>query len=46
MIVLFSHIRTGKWASIMPVNLAETLGVGGDFRPSRSLSPTPGTSSA
>lgn len=32
MIVLFSHIRTGKWASIMPVNLAETLGVAGDFR--------------
>ncbi|WP_299863526.1 LysR family transcriptional regulator [uncultured Hoeflea sp.] len=32
MIVLFSHIRTGKWASIMPVNLAETLGVSGDFR--------------
>jgi DNA-binding transcriptional LysR family regulator len=32
MIVLFSHIRTGKWASIMPVNLAETLGFGGDIR--------------
>ena len=26
MIVLFSHIRTGKWSSIMPVNLAQTLG--------------------
>lgn len=26
MIVLFSHIRTGKWASIMPLNLAEILG--------------------
>ncbi len=26
MIVLFSHIRTGKWASIMPLNLAEVLG--------------------
>lgn len=26
MIVLFSHIRTGKWVSIMPLNLAETLG--------------------
>ncbi len=26
MIVLFSHIRTGQWASIMPLNLAETLG--------------------
>lgn len=26
MIVLFSHIRTGKWSSIMPLNLTETLG--------------------
>lgn len=26
MILLFAHIRTGKWASIMPLNLAETLG--------------------
>lgn len=26
MIVLFSHIRTGGWSSIMPLNLAETLG--------------------
>ena len=26
MIVLFSHIRTGKWVSIMPVNLTETFG--------------------
>jgi DNA-binding transcriptional LysR family regulator len=26
MIVLFSHIRTGKWGSIMPLNLSETLG--------------------
>jgi len=26
MIVLFSHIRTGKWSSIMPHNLAETFG--------------------
>ena len=26
MIVLFSHIRTGKWSSIMPMNLAETFG--------------------
>ncbi len=27
MIVLFSHIRTGKWASIMPLNLAESSGI-------------------
>ncbi len=26
MIVLFSHLRTGQWSSIMPLNLAETLG--------------------
>jgi DNA-binding transcriptional LysR family regulator len=26
MIVLFSHIRTGKWSSIMPLILAETFG--------------------
>ncbi|TIU43670.1 MAG: LysR family transcriptional regulator, partial [Mesorhizobium sp.] len=26
MIVMFSHIRTGKWSSIMPLNLAETFG--------------------
>ena len=27
MIVLFSHVRTGKWASVMPAKLAETLGL-------------------
>jgi DNA-binding transcriptional LysR family regulator len=27
MIVLFSHVRTGKWASIMPAKLADTLGL-------------------
>ncbi|WP_342363270.1 LysR family transcriptional regulator [Terrarubrum flagellatum] len=27
MIVLMSHVRTGKWASIMPAVLAETLGL-------------------
>ncbi|NML75834.1 LysR family transcriptional regulator [Rhizobium sp. S-51] len=26
MIVLFSHIRTGRWASIMPRNVAESFG--------------------
>jgi len=26
MIVLFTHIRTGKWASIMPLNLTESFG--------------------
>jgi DNA-binding transcriptional LysR family regulator len=27
MIVLFAHVRTGKWATIMPAKLAETLGL-------------------
>jgi DNA-binding transcriptional LysR family regulator len=27
MIVLFSHVRTGRWASVMPVKIAETLGL-------------------
>jgi DNA-binding transcriptional LysR family regulator len=26
-IVLFSHVRTGKWASVMPAKLAESLGL-------------------
>jgi DNA-binding transcriptional LysR family regulator len=27
MLVLFAHVRTGRWASVMPVRLAETLGL-------------------
>jgi DNA-binding transcriptional LysR family regulator len=27
MIVLFAHVRTGSWASVMPARLAETLGL-------------------
>lgn len=27
MIVLFSHVRTGQWASVMPEKLADTLGL-------------------
>src|SRR3954452_14995207 len=27
MIVLFSHVRTGRWASVMPERLADTLGL-------------------
>jgi len=27
MIVLFSHVRTGSWASVMPERLADTLGL-------------------
>ncbi|KJS13041.1 MAG: LysR family transcriptional regulator [Hoeflea sp. BRH_c9] len=30
--VLFSHVRTGKWASIMPLHLAETLGFAPEIR--------------
>lgn len=26
MILLYSHVRTGRWASVMPAKLAETLG--------------------
>ncbi|HBF31439.1 MAG TPA: LysR family transcriptional regulator [Rhizobium sp.] len=32
MIVLFSHIRTGKWASIMPRNVAESFGFPAEIR--------------
>jgi DNA-binding transcriptional LysR family regulator len=32
MIVLFAHVRTGKWASIMPAKLAETLGLTNNVR--------------
>ncbi|HEV7418090.1 MAG TPA: LysR family transcriptional regulator [Tianweitania sediminis] len=32
MIVLFSHIRTGKWASIMPLNLSGMLGFSDPIR--------------
>jgi len=32
MIVLFSHVRTGRWASVMPAILAETLGLTGAVR--------------
>jgi DNA-binding transcriptional LysR family regulator len=27
MILLFTHVRTGRWASVMPAKLAETLGL-------------------
>jgi len=32
MIALFAHVRTGKWASIMPAKLAETLGLTDNVR--------------
>jgi DNA-binding transcriptional LysR family regulator len=27
MILLYSHVRTGRWASVMPARLAATLGL-------------------
>jgi DNA-binding transcriptional LysR family regulator len=27
MILWFSHVRTGRWASVMPSKIAETLGL-------------------
>jgi DNA-binding transcriptional LysR family regulator len=32
MILLFSHIRTGRWASVMPATLVDALGLGGTIR--------------
>ncbi len=32
MVVLFSHVRTGRWASVMPAVLAETMGLGAPIR--------------
>ena len=32
MILLFSHVRTGRWASVMPAKLAATLGLTGTIR--------------
>ncbi len=31
-VVLFAHVRTGRWATIMPSRLAETLGLTGTIR--------------
>ena len=32
MILLYSHVRTGRWATIMPAKLAETLGLTDNVR--------------
>ena len=32
MVVLFTHVRTGRWASIMPAVLAETMGLDAPIR--------------
>lgn len=31
-IVLYTHVKTGRWASVMPAKLAETLGLGDEVR--------------
>ncbi len=32
MLVLFAHVRTGQWATILPAKLAETLGLTDNVR--------------
>jgi DNA-binding transcriptional LysR family regulator len=32
MVLLFSHVRTGQWASVMPIALAETMGLPAPIR--------------
>jgi DNA-binding transcriptional LysR family regulator len=43
MILLFSHVRTGRWASVMPARLAEVLGLTETIRaiPIRADEPYP-----
>jgi DNA-binding transcriptional LysR family regulator len=40
MIVLFAHVRTGRWASVMPARLAETLGLTDRVRAIPIVEPT------
>jgi DNA-binding transcriptional LysR family regulator len=40
MIVLFSHVRTGQWASVMPAILAEALGLAENVRAIPIVEPT------
>jgi DNA-binding transcriptional LysR family regulator len=32
LLVLFTHVKTGRWASVMPAKLAETLGLSDTVR--------------
>jgi DNA-binding transcriptional LysR family regulator len=41
MIVLFSHVRTGRWASVMPAQLAESLGLMDPIRAIPIVGPDP-----
>jgi DNA-binding transcriptional LysR family regulator len=41
MVVLFSHVRTGRWASVMPAVLPETMGIGAPIRAIPIIDPEP-----
>ncbi|PPQ31799.1 LysR family transcriptional regulator [Rhodopila globiformis] len=41
MVLLFSHVRTGGWASVMPAVLAETMGLPGSIRAIPITDPVP-----
>ena len=32
LLVLYTHVKTGRWASVMPAKLAETLGLSDTVR--------------
>jgi DNA-binding transcriptional LysR family regulator len=40
MIVLYTHVKTGRWASVMPAKLAETLGFSDRVRTIPIVDPT------
>ena len=46
MIALFSHVRTGRWATVMPDKLAEALGLTQQLRSVPIVEPDPPTRSA
>jgi DNA-binding transcriptional LysR family regulator len=41
MVLLYSHVRTGQWASVMPAVLAETMGLPGPIRAIPIADPLP-----
>jgi DNA-binding transcriptional LysR family regulator len=41
MVLLYSHVRTGSWASVMPAVLAETMGLPGPVRAIPIADPIP-----
>jgi DNA-binding transcriptional LysR family regulator len=41
MVLLYSHVRTGGWASVMPAVLAETMGLPGSIRAIPITDPVP-----